>query len=234
MIGTRHRVAILSSRGGRRLAAFSGLILTLLAPTSASAKEPGPLDLEGALARADLVLVVRVVDVSEEKIVYGGKAERSTQQFRFGPVRTLKGIFAREALLLTSDDLGTDRFAEGAAPIERGQLRLLVLGRRGPGYANVNPAGGLDLSIPPLDGEDDPLARAVGALIAVTQERDRAKRVSFLLDGLRPATGPAAVPLLVSLRRRPLLAAQAPGVEAIAGSLGDPSPAVREAAARAL
>src|SRR5262245_66514378 len=95
MIGTRHRVAILSSRGGRRLAAFSGLILTLLAPTSASAKEPGPLDLEGAIARADLVLVVRVVDVSEEKIIYGGKAARSTVQFRFGAVRAIKGVVVR-------------------------------------------------------------------------------------------------------------------------------------------
>src|SRR5262245_19356771 len=97
------------------------------------------------------------------------------QQFRLGPVRTLKGVFPREALLPTGDDLGTDRFAEGAAGSERGQSRLLVLGRRGPGYANVNQSESIDLSIPPLRGEDDPLLRAVEVLIAATQERDRAR-----------------------------------------------------------
>ena len=55
------------------------------------------LDLEDAIGRAELVVAVRLVDMSESKIVHGGKMEVVTQQFRFEPVRTIKGIFARDA-----------------------------------------------------------------------------------------------------------------------------------------
>src|SRR4051812_28061842 len=59
------------------------------------------LDLEDAIMRAELIVAVRLVDISEAKIVHGGKSEVITQQFKFEPVRTIKGIFARDALLLT-------------------------------------------------------------------------------------------------------------------------------------
>src|SRR5712691_9441181 len=96
------------------------------------------LDLETALARADLVILVRVGEIGESKTVYGGKAERTFQQFRFEPVRMLKGVFTRDVLLLTNDDLGY--FSDDQGQMERGQLRLLMLGRSGFGYANVNPS----------------------------------------------------------------------------------------------
>ena len=54
------------------------------------------LDLEDAIGRAELIVAVRLVDMSESKIVHGGKMEVVTQQFRFEPVRTIKGIFARD------------------------------------------------------------------------------------------------------------------------------------------
>ena len=105
------------------------------------------LDLEPA-AQADLILVARVAEVGEQKTVYGGKAERVTVQLRFEPVRTLKGIFTRDVLLLTTDDLGG--FDE-PSDLEKGQLRLLLLGRSGRGYANANRAGSLNQSVPPLE-----------------------------------------------------------------------------------
>ncbi len=107
------------------------------------------LDLEDAIGRAELIVAVRLVDMSESKIVHGGKMEVVTQQFRFEPVRTIKGIFARDALLLTGQDLAIYQFAEGADRLEPGQMLLLLLGRQGPGYVNCNTAESIEQSIPP-------------------------------------------------------------------------------------
>src|SRR6266542_3168397 len=151
------------------------------------------LDLEAAVGGSDLILVVRVAEVGESKIVSGGKAEYVMQQFTFQPLRTLKGVFTRDALQLTTEDLGG---FDGQAHLERGAVRLLMLGRSGRGYVNQNQQGGLDRSVPPLKNEDDPLLAAIKVLIGVTQQHDREKKVTLLLEGLREAKGPAAVPLL--------------------------------------
>ena len=154
-----------------------------------NAAKQGLLDLEDAIARAELVIAVRLLDVSETKIVRGGKQEEVTLQYRFEPVRTLKGIYARDVLLLTGQDLGIYRYGAGPDKVERGQVFLLLLGRNGPGYVNCNQAGSLDLSIPRLSGPDDPLLASVDTLIAVTQQRDRSRKVALLIDGLRVAEG---------------------------------------------
>ena len=61
------------------------------------------------------------------------------------------------------------------------------------------------------------------------------RRVELLRNALAARTGRAAVPLLAALGRRALLAAQTSGVlEAVAPHLAEPSPAVREQAARTL
>src|SRR5258708_1167642 len=76
--------------------------------TTAYAKEEwhrGP-DLEHPTMASALILVARIGDISEAKTVSGGKAEYTIQQIKFEPVRTLKGVFARDALLLTTEDLG--------------------------------------------------------------------------------------------------------------------------------
>jgi len=72
-------------------------------------------------------------------------------------------------------------------------------------------------------------------LLAVNASRERPGKVVLLLEGLRKQRGPAVIPLLAALERRSLLAVQTSGVmEAIAPHLSDPSPAVREQAARTL
>jgi hypothetical protein len=200
-----------------------------------NAAKQGLLDLENAIAQAELVIAVRMLDVSETKIVHGGKQEEVTAQYRFEPVRILKGIYARDVLLLTGQDLGIYRYGAGPGQIDRGQVFLLLLGRSGPGYVNCNQAGTLDLSIPRLSGPDDPLLSAVETLIEVTQQRDRAKKVALLVDALRLSKEREAVPLLVSLQRRALLAAQTPGVlDALIRPLRRRSPVLNEAVGRTL
>ncbi|SIO28439.1 hypothetical protein SAMN05444166_3486 [Singulisphaera sp. GP187] len=165
----------------------------IAAPARRPVKQ-GILDLEDPIARAELILVVRLVGVTESKVVYGGKTEVVTQQFRFEPVRTIKGIFARDSLLLTGQDLGTQQFAGGAGRLEPGQLLLLLLGRQGPGYFNCNTAGSLEQSIPRLRDQTDPLLPAVEALLAVTQTRDRTVKVATLLSALGKAKDRDATP----------------------------------------
>ncbi len=209
------------------------ILLPLLDP----AARMGILDLEPAVAQAELVLAVRLVDVTETKIIHGGQNVQVTQQYRLEPIRVLKGIFARTELLMTGQDLGIYRFAEGADRLERGQLMLVLLGRQGQGYFNCNCNGvaTLALSIPRLDSKDDPLLAAVDVLIATMRKRDRAERVALLRDGLKGAKGRDAAPLLLALGRRALPAAQDPAIaEAVLPHLKAGSPAIREVAAKTL
>src|SRR6202162_5936409 len=192
------------------------------------------LDLESSLADSSLVLVGRVIDVSETKLGVGGKGERSLLQYRFEPVFVLKGVFSRESLLLTSDDLGTQQFTDGA-PIEAGELRLLILARSFAGYAMRREALSLDQAIPRLRDPNDELLATVNVLLAVNHSLDRAKKVSLLLEGLRKQKGASAIPLLIAVERRSVLAAQIRGAEeSIVHYLSDPSPTVREQAAKTL
>jgi HEAT repeat protein len=192
------------------------------------------LDLEPALGEASLVMVARVADVSETRILVGGKAETTLRQFKFAPAQVLKGVFSRESLSLTSEDLGINNYPD-SPPIESGQLRLLMLGRSYQGYTALGISPSLDQAIPPLSGVNDTLIQTCKVLLEVHAAPDRSRMVALLLEGLRAEKGPAAIPLLVSLERRSLLAAQTPGVMAgVLLHLSDGSPSVREQAAKAV
>ncbi|HEY6291503.1 MAG TPA: HEAT repeat domain-containing protein [Terriglobia bacterium] len=192
------------------------------------------LDLEPALAEASLVMVARLLDVSQTRIIVGGKAETTLLQFKFTPVQVLKGVFSRESLSLTSQDLGIQGYRD-SAPIKTGQLRLLMLGRSSQGYAILRPSPSLEQAVPPLHETNDDLIETVKVLLAVNATPDRPRKVVLVLNGLRAQQGPAAIPLLTSLERRSLLAAQTPGVmEAVLPHLSDSSPAVREQTAISL
>ncbi len=221
----------------RRLRGLGFSLLFLLTiPKLASARGEWyrELDLERALEGASLVLAARVVDVSQTKMIFGGKGERTIEQFEFEPLKILKGVFSRASLSLTSDDLGLYRFAE-AAPIKPGQTRLLILGRSSEGYAILDQYPSFEQTVPPLRDAQDPLLDAVNLILVINGSRERQKKVVLLLDGLRAQKGPSVIPLLAALSRRSLQAAQVPGaVEAVSKHLGEPSPAVREQAAKAL
>jgi len=193
------------------------------------------LDLESGVSQASLIMVARVTEVTETKLTLGGKVEQSLQQFRFEPLQTLKGVFSRDFLLLNSNDLGGHQFGLATRQIKKGQLRMLILGRSREGYAVQRTASSLDQAMPPLQDTNDPLVEAVRVLLTVTESRDRARKVTVVTNGLRSSKGPASVSLLASLQRRSILAAQtAQTAPVVIRHLGDPSPSVREMAAKAL
>ncbi len=218
------------------------LLALTLSTVAAFAQQPPPreewyrgLELEDASGNAELIVVARVEEVSEIRIVRGGKGESSTQQFRFKPLRIVKGVFARPELILGSSDLGGYRIAGALKTVTAGQTRLLFLGRSDVGYRNSNERDGLDWSLPPLADENDPFLQSVAVLLAVRAEPNRFRRVALLTDALMKVSGPAAVPVLTAVSGRALLAAQNPAAAgAITRHLADPSPAVRIAAADAL
>ena len=194
------------------------------------------LSFEKAVATSDLIIAAQVIDVTEIKLMHGGKGDSALFQYKFKPVRVLKGVFARDDLSLGSGDLGLYR-ADDMKQIKQGAFMLIFLGRSDTGYCNANMIqnGAVRQSMPPLRDAGDPLLDAVGTLLAVNAERDRVKRVSLLIAGLNKASGPGAVALLDSLRHRALLAAQDAAVaDAVARHLSDESPALRESAAHTL
>ena len=194
------------------------------------------LSLENAVATSDLILAAQVTEITEIKLMRGGKGENSMYQYKFKPVSVLRGVFARDELSMGSADLGLYRMEE-MKEIKQGDFRLIFLGRSDLGYRNSNRVenGGLGKSMPPLRDAQDPLLDAVRTQLAVNAEGDRGKRVALLIGGLKKTSGAGVVTLLKSLERRALLAAQDVEVtDAVTKFLTDSSPAVREAAAQTL
>ncbi len=191
------------------------------------------LDLENAASHADLIVAARVSEVTELKTVHGGKAVEVTQQFRFQPIRVLKGVFARPELLLTDQDLGQYRSNDEFLVIEKGQIRLLFLGRSDRGYINANQVNSLDRSLPLLAGMEDPLLKSVETLLELSHETNRFQRVKLLVKGLERTEGRGAVALLNALARRSVVGAQTPGgIDAPLRFLDSKDDVLREAAAR--
>jgi len=177
-------------------------------PAFNPATRPDVIDLESPLQRADLVVAAKLVEVTESKVVQGGRNVQVTQQYRFEPVRVVKGIFARDALLMTGADLGVYPFAAAGERLRPGQVLLILLARQGQHFTNCNPAATLGQSIPRLSGPDDPLLSAVDVLTAAARQRDRKARVQTLLGGLSKARGREAGPLLLALERRAVIVAR--------------------------
>ena len=94
--------------------------------------------------------MARVANVSEPKLILGGKAERALHSFSLTGPGAERCVLAY-TLLLTSDDLGDYQYGNATRQIESGQVRLLVLGRSSQGYA-VHPttAPQLDHLLPRL------------------------------------------------------------------------------------
>src|SRR5687767_13594465 len=70
------------------------------------------LSLEGAARASDLIVAVQVSEVTEVKLMRGGKGESVMYQYRLKPVKVLKGVFAREELSVGSSDLGLHRLED--------------------------------------------------------------------------------------------------------------------------
>ena len=191
------------------------------------------LDLEASLAQASLVVVAQVSAVSETTIVAGGKGESSLTQYTFKPVRVLKGVFARPELILTNQDLGQNR-GDGTN-LERGDFRLLLLGRSSSGYMSCHHPSLAEQRLPQVRDAKDPLLDTVLVMLHAQSQHDRVKRLSLLLEPLKSAEGASAVVLLKAIERRSLLAAQFPSaLPSVTRLLANNSPAIRQEAATAL
>ena len=203
----RHRDGLAFRRSDSR----TEIVPPIPRPAPPQVNRPDVLELEPAVAQAELILAVRLVDVTETKIVHGGRDVQVTEQYRFEPVRVLKGIFARKrccspvktwAFIGSRAGPNACRAASSCSCCWGGKARttsIAVMRRRSA------------QSIPRLEGKDDPLLPAVDALIAMTRLRDRVARVELLRDAVKKASGRAVSPLLLALSRRALLAARRRG-----------------------
>jgi hypothetical protein len=196
--------------------------------------------LEPGIAKAHLVMVARVASISQLTIVEGAKTDVAHREYRFQPIRRLKGIFQRDQLSMTAADLGCVA-DEGtrSCPLKEGEYRLLVLAQQqGQTYGCVS-AGTKGMTfgerVPLLDGPDDPLVAVVETLIRVVDSNSRRERAKLLVDRLEGTTGLAVVPILSSLKLRADWGAREPAALASLSRLAlDTSPAVSGGAIEAL
>lgn len=197
-------------------------------------------NLEPGLGQAHLVMVARVASISRLTIVEGAKTDVALREYRFQPVRKLKGIFQREQLSMTPADLGISaEDASAAPPLKEGEFRLLILAQRqGNSMGCVSAAPGattFDERVPLLTGPDDPLVGVIETLIKVADSRSRRERAMLLVDRLVGADGLPAVPLLSSLKvRADWAAADERAYPALARLVQSPLPAVRGGALEVL
>ncbi|HWB08391.1 MAG TPA: hypothetical protein VG826_04175 [Pirellulales bacterium] len=174
-------------------------------------------DLEPGLGQAHLVLVARVASIGRLTVVEGAKTEVALREYRFQPVRRLKGIFQRDELSMTAADLGclADE-GPAAPPLKEGEFRLLILAQqqgRTLGCVSAAPgAATFDERVPRVTGPDDPLVAVAETLIRVADSRSRRERAALVIERLADADGLSAVPLLSSLRLRADWAAAEPRV----------------------
>src|ERR1700736_4849485 len=186
-------------------------------------------DLEPGVAQAHLVMVARVASISRLTVVEGAKTDVAIREYRFEPIRRLKGIFQRDQLSMTAADLGCP--AEDPAlgcPLKEGEFRLLILAQQpGKSYGCVSAAPGATTfgeRVPLLTGPDDPLVAVVETLIQVADSRSRRERATLLVKRLEGLEGLAAVPLLSSLRlRADWAAAEERALPSLARLAHDPS-----------
>lgn len=197
-------------------------------------------NLEPGVEQAHLVMVARVASISRVTVVEGAKTETALREYRFQPVRILKGIFQRDQLSMTATDLGCP--AEDptlACPLKEGEFRLLILAQQqGRSLGCVSAAPGATTfgeRVPLLTSVNDPLVAVVETLIQVADSRSRRERATLLVKRLDGVNGLAAVPILSSLRLR---ADWAAADELVLPSLTrlahDPSTAVRGGALEVL
>jgi hypothetical protein len=164
--------------------------------------------LEPAVGQAHLVMVARVASVGRLTVVEGAKTDVTLREYRFQPVRILKGLFQRDQLSMTASDLGCSAVEGAQAPtLQEGEFRLLILIQpQGFGsYGCVSAATGattFNERVPLLTGPDDLLAGVVETLFRVADSRSRRERASLLVERLADMHGLPAVPLVSSLALR--------------------------------
>ncbi len=218
--------------------AFIGLIAGVCVVTQAAHSKShwaSELDLEPSLRAAALVIAVRVEDVSEVRVVYGGKGTETLYQYTFEPIQVLKGVYSRSQLLMTNADLRSYSNSFDPKDIRRGQQRLLLLGRSRAGYIGIHRGSTADLAFPRIEGRTDPLLSAAVALLAQQELHDRLEIVARLTSHLHDAKGRGAVMLLAALDRRSYIAAQqVPAFQAVGHQLASEEAIVREAAAHVM
>jgi hypothetical protein len=164
-------------------------------------------NLEPGVGQAHLVMVARVASISQVTIVEGAKTDVALREYRFQPVRRLKGIFARDQLSMTASDLGLTSEDAASPALKEGEFRLLVLVQQQglQSYGCVAAAPGATTfaqRVPHLNGPEDPLVGVVETLIQVADSRSRRERSTLLIDRLTDADGLSAIPLLTSLQLR--------------------------------
>src|SRR5215211_2855161 len=133
-------------RWGRPFALPAAVVVAAALTGGGAAAQDGfeGWNLEPGVGQAHLVMVVRVASISQVTVVEGAKTDTALREYRFQPIRRLKGLFQRDQLSMTAADLGCPPEAAGQpCPLKEGEFRLLILTQQaGQTYGCVSAAPG--------------------------------------------------------------------------------------------
>src|SRR5438132_13455888 len=105
------------------------ILVAVFAPVCRAASPPEGFEdwhLEPGVSQAHLVMVARVASISRLTVVEGAKTDVAIREYRFQPIRRLKGIFQRDQLSMTGADLGCPPAdAALACQLKEGEFRRL-------------------------------------------------------------------------------------------------------------
>src|SRR5947208_11744373 len=127
-----------------RVSAAAVVAVALTCPRASAQDGFEGWHLEPGVGEAHLVMVARVASVSQVTVVEGAKTDTALREYRFQPIRRLKGIFQRDQLSMTGADLALPA-GEAASPpvLKEGEYRLLILVQQaGNTYGCVSAAPG--------------------------------------------------------------------------------------------
>lgn len=200
-----------------------------------------------AVNDAQLILVAKVTHVGQLKVVEGAKTDKYFREFRFQPIRQLKGVYSRGELVMSASDLGCASSTGAAAnDLREGQLRILMLSQSNPaafglgglpsfGCVTAPNSKNFRQSVPLLSGEDDPIIPMFETMCRLANLRSRRARAESLVERLDATEGPAAVPLLAAVRRDAMwAAANSNVVEPLVRLAGDERAPIRTEAVRTI
>src|SRR5947209_12148359 len=111
-----------------RVSAAAVVAVALTCPRASAQDGFEGWHLEPSVGQAHLVMVARVASISQVTVVEGAKTDTALREYRFQPIRRLKGLFQRDQLSMTAADLGCPPDdATQAPPLKEGEFRLLIL-----------------------------------------------------------------------------------------------------------
>lgn len=189
------------------------------------------------VADAQVIMAARVTHVGKIKVVEGAKTNQYFREYKFQPLKILKGVYSRDELTMSAADLGCrSAISVDAKDIQEDQIRILLLSQSNPfgssfACAGVPSSANIRQSIPIISDLQDPIVSMYETMIKIDNLRSRKARANMLVNAIRNSSGPALVPLMQASRDDMIWCAASPDYcQALIAGAGSDDPIISDLA----